>query len=125
MKNPRIALKRIYDPPEDGDGTRVLVDRLWPRGVKRADAGIDMWLKDVAPSRTLREWYGHDTDRWPVFLERYASELEQSPEAQEALATLLTTIEQGPVTLLFAARDTEHNNAVALRRVLEQSLTRR
>ncbi len=114
-----IRTKRVYLPPEPGDGTRVLVDRLWPRGLKKADAAIDLWLKEVAPSRELRAWFGHDPEKWPEFVRRYHAELEQRPEAVERLLALAGS---GPLTLLFAARDPEHNNAVALKAYLEARL---
>ena len=106
-----VRVKRAYDPPAADDGVRVLVDRLWPRGLKRDGARIDRWLKDVAPSADLRRWFGHDPVRWPGFQDRYRAELADNA----ALDELLALIDQGKrVTLLFGARDTEHNNAVAL-----------
>ena len=110
-----VFLKRAYDPPAASDGERVLVDRIWPRGVAKADAKIDLWLKDVAPSTTLRKWFGHDPARWPAFRERYRAELAHNA----ALATLAALVHaKGRVTLVYAARDTQHNNAVVLRDVL-------
>ena len=105
----QIRTKRVYDPPERRDGKRVLVDRLWPRRLKKAEAQLDMWLRETAPSNELRRWFGHDPARWDEFRRRYAAELERN---REALAPLLDI--RGTVTLLFAARDLEHNNAVAL-----------
>ena len=106
-----VYLKRAYDPPAADDGVRVLVDRLWPRGLKRDEARIDHWLKDVAPSVELRRWFGHDPARWPGFQERYRGEL----AGNAGLDELLALARQGRrVTLLFAARDVEHNNAVVL-----------
>jgi uncharacterized protein YeaO (DUF488 family) len=107
----RIRVKRAYAPPEPGDGTRILVDRLWPRGLARAEAAIDQWPKDLAPSDELRCWFGHDPARWDEFRRRYRAELADRPEALQALRRLAA---EGPVTLLFAARDEVHNNAVAL-----------
>jgi uncharacterized protein YeaO (DUF488 family) len=110
-----LAVKRVYDPPATGDGTRVLVDRLWPRGLKKEKARIDRWLRDVAPSTELRHWFGHDPERWGGFRERYAAELREHGEVLDELRRLAR---DGPVTLLFAAHDEEHNNAVALRDML-------
>jgi len=115
----RIALKRIHDPAEPGDGSRVLVDRVWPRGVRKADAAVDHWSREVAPSTELRQWFGHDPERWPEFRRRYRSELAQAPEA---LRELMALCRSGPVTLLFGARDREHNQAVVLREVLREEL---
>lgn len=106
-----IRVKRVYDPPAPEDGYRVLVDRLWPRGLKKADAAIDQWLKDVAPSTPLRKWFGHDPAKWDEFRRRYAAELDANPEA---VALLRERAAAGTVTLLFGARDREHNDAVAL-----------
>ena len=108
---PRIQVRRVYDPPEADDGARVLVDRLWPRGVSKERAHLDLWLKDIAPSTTLREWFNHDPAKWSVFGERYQAELSANPVA---VAQIMALIKQGPVTLLYGARDTEHNEAVVL-----------
>ena len=105
----QIRTKRVYDPPAPDDGRRVLVDRLWPRGLKKADAKIDLWLKEAAPSAELRRWFGHDPARWEEFRGRYSAELGDN---RAVLAPLLDA--RGRVTLLFAAHDPEHNNAVAL-----------
>jgi len=110
-----IRIKRIYDPPEPDDGKRLLVDRLWPRGVARETARLDGWLKELAPSDELRKWFGHDPARWDEFRARYRSEL----QAQTGLlAELRATAKKGTVTLLYAAKDTEHNNAVVLKELL-------
>jgi uncharacterized protein YeaO (DUF488 family) len=112
-----LRIKRAYDPPAPDDGVRVLVDRLWPRGLKRDHAKLDAWLKEVAPSDKLRKWFGHDPAKWPEFQRRYRSELANNPE----LATLRDLIRRNPrVTLLFAARDTEHNNAAVLREICRE-----
>jgi uncharacterized protein YeaO (DUF488 family) len=111
-----IATKRIYAPPSPSDGYRVLVDRLWPRGVSRATAGIDLWLRDIAPSAELRRWYGHVLDRWPSFQERYRAELEANGELLDRLQDLERR--HGAVTLLFAARDETHNEAAVIADVL-------
>ena len=110
-----IALKRVYEPVEEGDGTRFLVERLWPRGVRKDALMLDAWLKDVAPSTDLRRWFGHDPARWQAFRERYAAELEARPDAW---APIVQADRSGTVTLLYSSHDTEHNNAVALRRYL-------
>jgi len=110
-----IRVKRIHEPPEAVDGVRFLVDRLWPRGVRKESAHFDHWLKDAAPSNELRRWFGHSLDRWPVFRLRYFDELDHQPYAWEPI---LDAGRQGNVTLLYAARDTEHNNAVALQEYL-------
>ena len=112
-----VALKRVYDEPEPGDGTRVLVDRLWPRGLSKERAHIDLWLKEIAPSSELRTWFGHDPEKFAEFRRRYENEI-TSETGQTALAKLRAQAKQGPVTLVFAARDTEHANAVVLRDLL-------
>ena len=107
-----LALKRVYDPPAAEDGVRILVDRLWPRGIPRAS--VDLWLKDIAPSNELRRTFHGQPERWDAFRAAYAAELGTAP-AVAALAILKDRLEAGPVTLLYAARDEEHNNAVALK----------
>lgn len=113
----RVGIKRAYDAPEPEDGTRVLVDRLWPRGVSKERAKIDLWLKDVAPSTELREWYGHDPAKFEEFRRRFTHELEHEP-GRAALAKLRDMSRLGPVTLVFAAHDAEHANATVLRELL-------
>lgn len=108
---PQVRVRRIYDSPGPDDGFRVLVDRLWPRGLSRDAARIDLWLKDVAPSHALRQWFSHDPGRWPEFRSRYFAELDQHPES---ISLLRDRLKAGNVTLLYAARDREHNQAVAL-----------
>jgi uncharacterized protein YeaO (DUF488 family) len=108
-----MRLKRVYDDASPEDGTRVLVDRLWPRGLSRKAAKVDLWLKDVAPSDKLRHWFNHDPERWPEFRKRYRAELAENSGDLETLRRLVAG--KKPVTLLFAAKDTEHNNAVALK----------
>lgn len=110
-----VKLKRAYQPPDPADGTRVLVDRLWPRGVSKAKAALDLWLKDLAPSTELRKWFGHDPDRWQEFSERYAIEVGQHAEPFQQLRELAR---QGPVTLVYSAHDELHNDAVVLRRLV-------
>lgn len=114
-----IDLKRAYDPPAKSDGRRILVDRVWPRGIARHDLQIDAWLKDLAPSTELRKWFGHDPTKWDEFKERYTLELEQR---SEPLGELVEKARAGHVTLIFSAKDTQHNNAVALREHLERRL---
>jgi uncharacterized protein YeaO (DUF488 family) len=118
MKARPILLKRVYEAPARQDGMRVLVDRLWPRGLTPQKASADLWLREVAPSARLRRWYGHDPRRWEEFRHRYRAELEQAPQA---LRTLRELRRRGRVTLLFAARSREQNNAVVLRDVLEEN----
>ena len=115
IKADNVKLKRAYEPPAPADGTRVLVDRLWPRGVSKDDAAVDLWLKDLAPSTELRKWFGHDPARWVDFQDRYVKELHQHSEALEQLRDLAR---QGPVTLVYSAHDEEHNDAVVLRKLL-------
>lgn len=110
-----IRTKRVYEPASPHDGLRVLVDRVWPRGMTKEQTQADLWLKDVAPSTDLRKWFGHDRSRWQGFRQRYFSELDARPEV---VARLLDEAEKGRLTLLFSARDTEFNQAVALREYL-------
>lgn len=118
MKQPsRITCKRAYDSPEKGDGYRALIDRIWPRGVSKQELALDDWYKELAPSSDLRKWFGHDPKRWAAFYQKYHSELEHH---QETLEKLLKACDGGPLTLVYAARDTEHNNAVALKMLLEK-----
>lgn len=107
-----LSIKRVYDTPSPEDGYRILVDRLWPRGLSKERASVDLWLKDIAPSTKLREWFGHDPVKWPGFKERYAAELQQNAEAVSVLSAALKRHKR--VTLLYGARDTEHNDAVVL-----------
>lgn len=110
-----ILLKRAYEPPEPSDGFRILVDRLWPRGVSKSAAHIDLWLKDIAPSTALRKWFDHDPLKWIEFRDRYFLELNRNPEAVEQLTEQL---HRGVVTLVYGAKDEEHNQAVALKAYL-------
>lgn len=114
---PGVQVKRAYEPPSREDGVRVLVDRLWPRGLSKAAAAVDLWLKDIAPSVTLRRWFNHDPSRWHEFTRRYAEELDKKAPAVSAL---LGAIRCGKVTLLFGARDQHHNNATALKTYLNR-----
>ncbi len=114
-----IHVKRAYDAPSSGDGRRYLIDRLWPRGVKKEAAALDDWLKDAAPSDDLRRWFGHDPDRWAEFRRRYRAELDDNPDGWRPLRE---AAQQGDVPLVYGARDEEHNNAVALRDYLMEKL---
>jgi uncharacterized protein YeaO (DUF488 family) len=111
-----IRLKRAYDEPGAAGGRRFLVDRLWPRGVKKQALQLEGWLKAVAPSDELRRWFGHEPDRWDEFQQRYRKELDQKPESWRPL---LDAARKGDVTLVYGARDTRHNNAVALKAYLD------
>jgi uncharacterized protein YeaO (DUF488 family) len=117
MSGNSIAIKRVYEPAADSDGQRVLVDRLWPRGIKKDDARLDLWLKHIAPSDELRKWFGHDPERWVEFQKRYREELKGKGDAVEELRDLLA---KGKVTLLFGAHDEKHNNAVVLAEYLNR-----
>jgi len=112
-----LRLKRVYDPAEPGDGCRVLVDRLWPRGLSKEKARVDYWLKELAPSDELRRWFGHDPERWAEFRERYQGELAANAAGLDELRQLAA---REPVTLLYAARDDQHNNAVVLLELLKR-----
>ena len=112
-----IHLKRAYDAPAANDGYRVLVDRLWPRGISKEDLEIDLWLKEIAPSDDLRKWFGHDPEKWDEFKQRYFRELDDQPDV---VKQLVDKVDQGRVTLVFAAKDEEFNNAVALKEFLQQ-----
>jgi uncharacterized protein YeaO (DUF488 family) len=107
-----IRIKRTYDAPERGDGQRFLVERLWPRGMKKEALALDAWLKDVAPSSELRKWFGHRVERWDEFERRYREELSENPESWQPI---LEAARRGAVTLLYSAHDTEHNGALVLR----------
>jgi uncharacterized protein YeaO (DUF488 family) len=110
-----VRLKRAYEPASPDDGVRVLVDRLWPRGVRKEKAEVARWMKEIAPSSELRQWFGHDPERWPEFRRRYAMELRQHAAELEELRGLAR---EDTLTLVFSARDEEHNDAVVLREVL-------
>jgi uncharacterized protein YeaO (DUF488 family) len=112
-----LKIRRAYEPAESSDGTRILVDGLWPRGVSRDEAKVDLWLKEVAPSARLRRWYGHRPERWPEFRRRYFAELDAKPEV---VAQLREVVGRGKATLVFAARDAEHSNAQALLEYLKR-----
>ncbi len=114
-----VALKRVYEPAKAEDGTRVLVDRLWPRGLRKDKADLDLWAKDVAPSHALRRWFGHRPERWEEFEKRYRAEL-AAPEAQPQVEALRAMSRKNHLTLLYAARDESMNNAVVLRDYLHK-----
>ncbi|MDE1869569.1 MAG: DUF488 domain-containing protein [Candidatus Micrarchaeota archaeon] len=114
-----IGIKRIYDKPDITDGQRILVDRLWPRGVKKSTSNIDLWLKEVAPSDELRKWFSHETEKWEEFKRRYKTEL----DSNKAFKELLKTVKESDVTFVFAAKDVEHNNAVALAEFVRTALS--
>ncbi len=119
--HPRIRLKRAYDAPAPDDGCRVLVDRLWPRGVSKDAARIDLWLKEIAPSTELRKWFNHDAARWDEFRQRYLLEIGSHPEA---IRQLMAEIRKGPVTLVYGAKDLQHNHAAALTEFVESGSAR-
>ena len=114
-----IALKRAYERPDPGDGTRILVERLWPRGLTKEKAAIDHWAKEIAPSPALRRWYGHRPELWPEFQQRYRAELDANPEAVARLRALCAA---GPVTFVYAARDEARNSATVLKAYLTESV---
>jgi uncharacterized protein YeaO (DUF488 family) len=116
MKTTRLRIQRVYEPPTPADGTRILVDRMWPRNIRKDKARIDVWVRDIAPSTELRKWFAHDPGKWKEFRERYRKELR---EKQELADKILAASSDGAATLLYAARDTEHNNAVVLKEWLE------
>lgn len=118
----RIATKRIYDAASADDGLRVLVDGVWPRGISKRDARIDRWARELAPSTELRKWFGHDPSRWNEFRERYMRELESHAAELERVHEETA---DGPITLLFGAKDTRHNQAVVLKEVLERMAAER
>lgn len=113
-----VRLKRVYDTPASGDGYRILVERLWPRGISKEHAKVDRWIKDAGASTELRIWFGHDPARWKEFRTRYFKEIRMRPEVIQELEDTINS--HGTVTFLFAAHDTEHNNAVALKEFLEK-----
>ena len=117
-----IRLKRVYDPVSPTDGTRFLVERLWPRGVSKARLRIDAWLKEVGPSTRLRQWFNHDPDKWDEFRRRYFRELVTQPETWQPI---VSSARRGRVTLIHSSRDTQHNNAVALQEFLRRKARRR
>ncbi len=113
----KLDIKRAYEPADPADGKRILIDGLWPRGVSKDEAAVDLWLKEVAPSAKLRKWYGHKPERWPEFKRRYFAELDDNPDA---VGKLKEAIGKGRATLVFAAKDVEHSNAQALQEYLRR-----
>ena len=111
-----VYIKRIYEPTSTDDGCRILVDRLWPRGISKQEARIDYWLKDVAPSNELREWFNHDVAKWEEFKQKYEQEIQSNSKALQELQAIINGQER--TTLVFAAKDQQHNNAIALRELL-------
>ncbi len=114
-----LKIKRVYEDARSSDGARFLVERLWPRGIKKEDLKMKAWLKEVAPSQDLRKWYAHDTAKWEEFRQRYQKELESN---SEAWSPLLEAAKHGNVTLIYSARDTEHNSALVLKEFLEEKI---
>ena len=112
-----LKIKRVYEKPEKDDGTRILVDRLWPRGLTKEKANIDLWLKDIAPTTELRKWFSHDPDKWKEFQKRYHHELKNN---QEQVSILYEQLKKGVVTLVYGAKDQEHNEALALKEWLNR-----
>lgn len=111
----RVRLKRPYEPPAASDGTRVLIDRLWPRGVRKDAAALDLWLKDIGPSTELRKWFGHEPSRWAEFRRRYADEIAQKPQL---LAQLRDIARQGVLTMVYSSHDEQHNDALVLQELI-------
>ena len=112
-----IRIKRVYEKPDEKDGFRILVDRLWPRGLTKEKAAVDLWLKDIAPSTELRKWFNHDPDKWKEFKKRYLNELKEN---KDVVAVLKDHLRQKTVTLLFAAKDSDHNEALVLSHLFEE-----
>ncbi len=116
-----IKIKRVYEKPDIHDGLRILVDRLWPRGIRRSTSNIDLWIKDVAPSMELRKWYSHEEKKWPEFEKKYKEELKEN----KGFDKILDIVQKAdPVTLLYSTSDKEHNNAVVLWKVLEKRIVK-
>lgn len=112
-----IQLKRVYEKPSSKDGTRILVDRLWPRGLTKEQAAVKLWLKELAPSTELRKWFGHDPDKWEKFQARYREELK---DKEDALHELKKECRKHTITLVYGSRDQEHNGAIVLKKILEE-----
>jgi uncharacterized protein YeaO (DUF488 family) len=111
-----VNIKRVYEEPKKSDGKRILVDRLWPRGLRKAEVKVDLWLKEIAPSTALRKWFSHEPSKWEEFKKRYSVELEKK---YEQISLLEREVSEGKVTLVYGAKDQEHNGAVVLREFLE------
>jgi len=114
-----LKIKRVYEDPKRDDGTRFLVERLWPRGFKKEELKMKSWLKEAAPSPVLRKWYSHDTSKWAEFQKRYRMELQNNPDAWQLI---LDAVKKGNVTLLYSAKDVEHNSALVLKEFLEEQM---
>ena len=112
----KVKIKRVYEEPKKSDGKRILVDRLWPRGLRKAEVKVDLWLKEIAPSTALRKWFSHEPSKWEEFKKRYSVELENN---NEQISLLEREVSEGKVTLVYGAKDQEHNGAVVLREFLE------
>ena len=117
FKTRKINIKRSYDKPASGDGSRILVDRIWPRGVSKEELKIDEWLKEIAPSTSLRKWFGHDPKKWNEFKKRYFDELENN---KDLIKKIIEQTKYSTVTFVYSAKDSEHNNAVALKEYIEK-----
>ncbi|CUI15755.1 uroporphyrin-III methyltransferase [Candidatus Protochlamydia naegleriophila] len=115
----KIQLKRVYDPATKDDGMRILVERLWPRGIKKEDLDLDLWLKEIAPSTELRQWFSHDSAKWQEFEKKYKAELDHTPEA---VAQIFNQLKHSTITLLYSSKDTEHNSALYLQHYLEDKI---
>ena len=115
----KIKIKRVYEKPDKEDGKRILVDRLWPRGLTKEKAGIDLWLKEIAPSTELRKWFGHDPEKWKEFGKRYSAELKKN---EEQVSLLKEQLKKGTVTLVYGAKDKEHNEALVLKELFDPKL---
>lgn len=111
-----VNIKRVYDAPDEDDGKRILVDRLWPRGMTKEKAQVDLWLKEIAPTTELRKWFEHDPEKWEAFKKRYIKELQEN---KEPVSILKDAVKRGKVTLLYGAKDEEHNEALVLKNVLK------
>jgi uncharacterized protein YeaO (DUF488 family) len=118
----KVKIKRVYAQPDKEDGTRILVDRLWPRGLTKEKAAVDLWLKEIAPSTELRKWFGHDPEKWTEFKKRYRAELAKN---DEQIATLKEHLKKGPVTLVYGAKDEEHNEALVLQEYVNHKPARK
>ncbi len=115
----RLKIKRAYTEADPGDGTRILIDRLWPRGVTKEKARIDLWMREIAPSSELRKWFGHDPEKWTEFQKRYLDELKNN---QEMVDSILDMAKDGPVTLVYSAKDEQHNDAIVLLGLLDRKM---
>ena len=118
LRNVKIKIKRVYEEPDKDDGVRILVDRLWPRGLTKEKASVDLWLKEIAPSTQLRKWFAHDPDKWKSFRGRYETEIRRN---DDLIKVLRDKAREGTVTLIYGARDEKHNEALVLKQFLERS----